>query len=94
MQDLWMARPGLEPGTARFSVVGTNLSNCVGIPANPYVAGCVELDPIRADWARLLSIWALEVTSCPIRSLRRGIHRVDRPASPAVGDLGSPVRAT
>jgi hypothetical protein len=31
---LRMARPGLEPGTPRFSVVGRNLSNSVVIPAN------------------------------------------------------------
>src|SRR4051812_46576769 len=32
-----MARPGLEPGTPRFSVVGLNLSNSDGIPAIPHV---------------------------------------------------------
>jgi hypothetical protein len=35
-----MARPGLEPGTPRFSVVVQNLSNIGGIPANtPVCAG-------------------------------------------------------
>jgi hypothetical protein len=35
-----MARPGLEPGTPRFSVVGRKRSNCHGMPGIPRFSEC------------------------------------------------------
>jgi hypothetical protein len=50
-----VARPGLEPGTPRFSVVEPNLSNSGGIPANtPFNAGL----PRRTDHRKLRSFLA------------------------------------
>jgi hypothetical protein len=49
---LRMARPGLEPGTPRFSVMNRNLSNSRGIPAFEWV---LAIDPHQLDVRKLRS---------------------------------------
>jgi hypothetical protein len=47
-----VARPGLEPGTPRFSVMDRNLSNSRGIPAFEWV---LAIDPHQLDVRKLRS---------------------------------------
>ena len=47
-----MARPGLEPGTPRFSVVGQNVSNSDAIPA---VQRVLAIESDRLDVRKLRS---------------------------------------
>jgi hypothetical protein len=85
-----MARPGLEPGTPRFSVVVQNLSNSGGIPANPLV---LAVDRWMLDVRKLRSFVAdlgtrggfgaqseRSVAVCPVAYLpNRAAQPLDRP---------------
>jgi hypothetical protein len=68
-----MARPGLEPGTPRFSVLGRNLSNCPESPATSRVRtsrrSLVDLCKLRS----LLCIWAPRCALVPIRCSSPGL---------------------
>jgi hypothetical protein len=60
-----MARPGLEPGTPRFSVVEQNLSNRGGSLQIRTFSSYLDLGPVVAICVLSLSIWALDVASVP-----------------------------
>jgi hypothetical protein len=60
-----MARPGLEPGTPRFSVVGENLSNRAESLQIPTFSSYLDLGPVVAICVLSLSIWVLDVASVP-----------------------------
>src|SRR5687767_13005432 len=60
-----MARPGLEPGTPRFSVVEQDLSNSGRIPANTDVLELPRSRPGCRNLRSSLLIWALDEASVP-----------------------------
>jgi hypothetical protein len=66
-----MARPGLEPGTPRFSVVDRNLSNSGVIPAVQWFLRVAGSEAIIAICVRLPPIWALKLVPVPNRLARR-----------------------
>jgi hypothetical protein len=95
-----MARPGLEPGTPRFSVVGRNLSNSAESPANPAGsrdgptrAGCRKLRSFLADSGTRMPFsaqWARCGHGIPLLtppSTRRSQERPKRRDVRAFGDL-------
>jgi hypothetical protein len=65
----WMARPGLEPGTPRFSDVRSKPSNRAANPANRRVESKVSRAWIPVDSILSMGIRAMPVVSSPFRAV-------------------------
>ena len=89
-----MARPGLEPGTPRFSDVRSRVSNRPTNPANKPVRLQACRARIPADSILSMGIQAMTPASSPFRrafpSSRRGLHG---PAPSVIGPVTSRVSA-
>ena len=62
-----MARPGLEPGTPRFSGRELRCSNCKEIPADELVWSGCRTRGMDVDCVRLCAVWASDARSGPNR---------------------------